>query len=54
VPLGQLKEEVLALKLSLDVAIGSMDSRLSRRAELRENKVKCDFSLISYITITLP
>lgn len=45
-PLGQLKEEVLALKLSLDVAIGSMDSRLIRRAELRENKVNYDLLLI--------
>lgn len=38
-PLGQLREEVLSLKLSLDVAIGSMNSRLSRRVELREKKV---------------
>lgn len=38
-PLGQLKEEVLSLKISLDVAISSMDSRLSLRAELREKKV---------------
>lgn len=37
-PLGQLREEVLSVKLSLDVAIGSMSSRLSRRVELREKK----------------
>ena len=39
-PLGQLREEVLSLKSSLDVAICSMNSRLSRRVELREKKVR--------------
>ena len=42
-PLGQLREEVLSLKSSLDVAIGSMNSRLSRRVELREKKVSITF-----------
>jgi len=38
-PLGQLKEEVMSLKLSLDTAIGSMETRLAYRAELRDKKV---------------
>ena len=38
-PLGQLREEVLSLNMSLDVVIGSMESCLLRRVELREKKV---------------
>ena len=50
IPLGQLKE-VMSLKLSLDTAIGSLETRLTYRAELRDKKVSPLILLFSYMQL---